>query len=323
MRRREFVGGGLATAVASPLTAYSQGSLRRVGFVSWRSSELTNQAEEFRKALDALGYVEGRDVTVEVYFTDDNEERTREAVRKLVREKVDVLVASTTPAIAVAKQESSGVPIIMAASSDPIAAGFVQSLARPGGNLTGLATLGPEMAGKRIELMKEVKPGLRRVAFLGSSKDINAATFVRQTRSEADRSGIGLTVYFVGGPDAITGDVFDAMRRDQAEAIIIQPIFTGHQEKIVALANAAELPVVADYPVFARAGAVLAYGIDDLALMRRAAYYVDRIFKGARPAELPVQQPTVFTLAINRSAAKRFGWTISPSLLARADEVIE
>lgn len=322
MRRREVLVGGLMALW--PVTALAQQGRKKIGFVSWSGREGgSGWAEQFRKGLRDLGYVEGRDVAVEDHFTEGDRERTRAVVRELVQDKADVLVVVSTPAIAAAKEEAGSVPIVMASVSDPIAAGFAQSLSRPGGNLTGRTMLGPELAGKRIDMIREIRPGLRTVAFLGSSSDVNTIRFVRAMRDETDRSGLTLVVHLVEGPTAINAGLFEAMRREGAEAVIVQPIFGSHHSRIVPLADDAGLPIVADFPTFAAAGAVLTYGIDQDANMRRAAYFVDRIFKGASPADLPIEQPTEMKLAINLAAAKRFGWSIPPALLARADEVIE
>lgn len=291
--------------------------------MSWFAPSLAVQAEQFRNGLRDLGYIEGRDVLVEAHFTGGNLARTREILGKLVAGKADVLVVEATPAIAVAKELAGGVPIVIAAVSDPIAAGFAQSLSRPGGNLTGRTMLGPDTAGKRIDVMREMRPGLRHVAFLGNSRDVNWARFVEGTRAETDRAGLKLEVRLVDSPDRIDAALFEAMRRGGAEVVIVQPIFTGHHEKIVGLGEEAGLPVVSDWVMFAEAGAVFTYGVDTYANVRRAAYFVDRILRGTPPAELPIEQPTEVKLTINAAAARRFGWTIPPSLYARADEVIE
>ncbi|MBB3020960.1 putative ABC transport system substrate-binding protein [Microvirga lupini] len=291
--------------------------------MSWWPPEVAVHAEQFRKGLRDLGYVEGRDITVEAHFTDGNRDRTRAVVRKLIEDKVDILVVSTTPAIAVTKEEAGSLHIVISLVSDPLAAGFAASLSNPGGNLTGMTTFSPGLVAKRVELMKEIRPELRVIAFLGSSRDVNTGTFLRNMQTEADRSGLRLIPYLIDGPARIDRAVFEAMRHEGAEAVIVQPIFMGHQERIIHLANAAGLPIVADYSLFAHAGAMFTYGIDDHAQMRRAAYFVDRIFKGAHPGDLPIQQPTEFRLVVNAGAAKRFGWAIPLSVLARADEVIE
>jgi putative tryptophan/tyrosine transport system substrate-binding protein len=295
--------------MSSPARAQQgQQGLRKIGFVSWFAPSIAVHAEQFRKGLRDLGYVEGRDVAVEAHFTAGDLERTREVLRKLVQGKVDILVVEATPAIAVAKQEAGSLPIVMTLVSDPIAAGFAQSLSRPGGNLTGRTMLGPNLAGKRIDLIKEMRPQLRTVAFLGSAKDVNTARFVEGTRAETDRAGMKLIVRLVESPESIDTALFDV---------------TGHHHAIVPMASDAGLPVVSDWIMFAEAGAVFTLGVDTYANMRRAAYFVDRIFKGTPPAELPIEQPTEVRLTVNAIAARRFGWQLPPSLLARADEVIE
>jgi putative tryptophan/tyrosine transport system substrate-binding protein len=322
MRRRDVLS-LLGGAAIWPRHARAQQNLpKKIGYVNWFPYNAA-LIEQLRKGLRDLGYVEGRDITIDVHFTDGDLERTRQVVRKLVRDKVDVLVVQATPAIAVAKQEAGSLPIVMSGVSDPIAAGFAQSLSHPGGNLTGRTTIGPIIAGKRIDLIREIRPGLRTVAYLGSSMDANALTFVRATQAETDRTGLRLIVRLIEGPTKIDTAVFEALRREGAEAVIVQPIFTGHQETIVALANEAGLPVIADNAVFAEAGAVFTYGIDTNATAYRAAYFVDRIFKGTKPADLPIEQPTETRFTVNVGALKRFGWTLPPSLLAFADDVID
>jgi putative ABC transport system substrate-binding protein len=321
MRRRHFLVGCLASA--SPLAAQAQQGLRKIGFVSWFTPQLAAHAEQFRKGMRDLGYVEGRDVVIEAHFTSGDRDRTRAIVRKYVQDRVDVLVVEATPAIAIAKQEAGSLPIVTPMVSDPIAAGFAQSLSRPGGNITGRTMFGPDLAGKRIDLLREIRPGLRVVGFLGSSLDVNAVKFVQSTQAETDRTGLNLIVKLVDGPAKIDFPLLQNLRHEGAEVVIVQPIFGGHQDTIVTLANEVGLPVVADWPVFAEAGALLTYGIDSYANLRRAAYFVDRILKGASPADLPIEQPTEARLVVNAAAAKRFGWAIPPSVLARADEVIE
>ncbi len=322
MRRRGFIC-LIACSAIWPASVWAQDAPRKIGFVSWWSPTVSGHAEEFRKGLAELGYVEGRDVETDVHFTDGDPQLTREVIRRMVAEGADILVVQTTPAIRIAQEEAGELPIVMGPVADAIAGGCAESLSRPGGNLTGLTMLGPDLAGKRIQYLKDLRPSLETVAFLGSSTDHNTPTFVKGTQAAADASGVKLNVHLVDGPGAIDAGTFAAIRQGGAEAVIVQPIFMGNQEKIVPLATAAGLPVISDYSLFAEAGAVLTYGIDDLAQMRRAAYYVDRIFKGADPAELPIEQPTEFRLAINLQAADNFGWTVPPSLLAQADELIE
>ena len=319
MRRRTFLLGCVLATI--PGAAMAQASARKIGFVSWFSPELASQVEQFRNGMRDLGYVEGRDFTLETHFTGADASRTREVVRKMVRDKVDIIVAVVSPAIEIAKQEAGSLPIVMASVADPIAAG--QSLSRPGGNLTGRTMFGPELAAKRIDLLRDIKPDLRTVAFLGSSAAQSTPRFVREMQAATDRTGLKLVSHVVGGPKAIDAAVFEAMRRDGAEAVIVHPIFTTYEGVIMPLADAAGMPVVADYAEFAEAGAVLTYGIDLDANLRRAAYFVDRIFKGASPADLPIEQPTETKLVVNLPVAKRFGWAVPPTILVSADRVIE
>ncbi len=322
MRRREFILACGAAAVL-PLSAIAQHAPKKIGFVSWFSDETAAHVEHFRRGMRDLGYVEGRDFSLEAHFTNGDRERTAEVVRRRVREGADILVAVATPAIAAAKQEAGPVPIVMGAVSDPVAAGFAASLSRPGGTITGRTMFGPELTGKRIDLIREIRPELQTVAFLGTSTDVNTARFVNGTQAEVDRSGLNLVVELVEGPKGLDAETFEALRRGGAEAVVVQPIFAGNQARIVGLANEVGLPVIADFAMFADAGALLTYGIDMDANMYRAAYFVDRILRGASPAELPIEQPTETKLVVNLAAAERFGWTIPPSVLARADEIIE
>jgi putative ABC transport system substrate-binding protein len=295
----------------------------KIGYVSWWPPAQAEHVDYVREGLGDLGYVEGKDFEIESYFTDGNRQRTQEVIGTLVTKGVDILVASGTPAVHIAKDATQTIPIVMAPVADPVATGLVQSLAHPGGNLTGLSALAPDLMGKRLEMLREIMPSVRTVSFLGSSKDPNTATFVRETQAGTDKIGLNLVVKLVEGPDAIGTPVFEAMKGEGVEAAVVQPIFTGHQDKIVALAMKSRLPVISQYAVFAKAGALLTYGVDDVSLMRRAAYYVDRILKGAKPAELPIEQPTKFQLVVNFKTAKALGLTVPSSLLVAADEVIE
>jgi putative ABC transport system substrate-binding protein len=321
MNRRDVL--LLWAITALPVSVRAQDRPRIIGFVSWWPPQVAVHAEQFRKGMSDLGYVEGRDIVVKAHFVGGSQESARDVIRTLVLNKVEVLVVSTTPAIAIAKEEAGTLPIVMSPVSDPIAAGFAKSLSRPGGNLTGMSTFSPGLVAKRLELVREIRPELRTIAFLGSSKDVNTATFLKGLNAEANRIGLKLLPYLIDGPANIEPQLLEAMRREGAEAVMVQPIFMGHQETIVPLANAAGLPIVADYSLFAEAGALFTYGIDDHAQMRKAAYFVDQILRGVPPGDLPIQQPTEFRLVVNAAAAKRFGWTIPVSILALADTVIE
>lgn len=294
----------------------------KLGFVSWHPAAQLAHVEYLRESLGKLGYIEGKNIEIEPYFTNGNRERTQEVIRALLQKGVDILVVRATPVAHIAKEATRTTPIVMVVA-DPLATGLVQSLSHPGGNLTGLSMLAPDLTGKRFELLREIRPSVRAVAFLGSSKDPNGPTFARETKAAAERMGLNVLLRFIEGPAAIDEGVFQAMKAAGAEAVFVQPIFTGHQDKIVKLAMKSHLPVIADFPLFAEAGALLSFGTDEIASAHRVAYYVDRIARGARPAELPIEQPTTFQLVVNVRAANTLGWTIPPLLLARADKVIE
>jgi putative ABC transport system substrate-binding protein len=305
------------------MAAAQQQKIVKLGYVSWFSSGSKGDVDQVRQGLREFGYVEGKNIEIESYFTDGDRDKTRDVLKSMVDRGFDILVVTATPAVHIAKELTQKIPIVMAPVADPVATGLVQSLARPGGNLTGLSMVGPDLAGKRLELLREIKPDIRTVAFLGSSRDPNTVTFVRGTRAAADKIGIKLIERMVDGPEAIDEALFADLKRDGAEAVVVQPIFTGHQVSIVALAMKSQLPVTSDFLVFAEAGALLAFGIDRDGQSRRAAYFVDRILKGTSPADLPIEQPTAFTLGVNVITAKALGLTIPPSLLFRADVVVE
>jgi putative ABC transport system substrate-binding protein len=320
MRRREFITLLGFAAAAWPVAAGAQqGKSAKLGFVTW---QLPTRVGDLRQGLRELGYVEGKTIEIESHFIDSDRERTQNVIRALLQKGVDILVVRGTPVAHIAKEMTRTTPIVVMVA-DPLATGLVQSLSHPGGNVTGVSNFGPDLAGKRLELLREIRPGIRTAAFLGSSIDPNGATFARETKAAADQIGLNLVVRLVDSPDALGESVFQSMKREGVEAVIVQPIFMGQRVKIIGLARDSQLPVIADYLPFAEAGALLTFGVDDAERTRRVAYYIDRILKGAKPAELPVEQPATFRLAINVLAAKAFGWTIPPILLARADEVIE
>ncbi len=296
--------------------------LARIGVVSLHAPELARDVEGIRQELRKLGYVQGKTFDIETHFTDGDKQRARDAVKSFVERRFDVIVPWTTPTVQLAKEENQTIPMVMIAS-DPVAAKLVPSLSRPGGNLTGVSMSGPDLAGKRLELLREIKPGIAKVAFLGNAGSPSAAAFVRETQGNADKIGIKFLVRLIDRPEEANEALFDGLKKEGAEAIIIQPLYTGHAAEIAALGLKHGLAVISDYPVFARAGALATLGVDLSAQVRRTAYFIDRILKGAKPADLPVEQPTKFELAINLKTAKSLGLTLPPTLLALADEVIE
>lgn len=293
-----------------------------IGFVTWGSPAVEMRVEDLRQGLRDFGYVEGRNIRLESHFTDGNKERTRAIIQAMVARPVDILIVWQTPAVHIAKEATNSIPIVIMVA-DALATGIVKSLSHPGGNITGVSNTGPELAGKRLELLREIRPGLRTVAFLGSSSDQNGPTFARETARAAEKIGLTSLTRLVEGGGAIDAALFQSMKRDGAEAIIAQPVFTSYREKIVAMALEAGLPVTSDFALFAEAGALCTLGVDDGVQLRRTAYYVDRILKGAKPADLPIEQPTKFTLVINMVTAKKLGWAVPPLVLARAERVIE
>ncbi len=329
MKRRDVIAAA-AAAVLWPLTglrfarAAEASRTVTIGFVSWFGPSLqARNTDALREGLRAYGYVEGRNLILLSSFTDGDRERTREAVRADIERRADVLVVTATPAVHIAKEATRSIPIVMAPVADPLATGLVDSLAHPGGNLTGMSMLGPDLSGKRLEYLQQVMPSLKSIVFLGVTSDPNTKTFVGGIKAAANRLGLGLTVRLIDAPAAINAALFEQFKRGGAEAVVVQPIFMGHQDLIAQAAAAARLPVICDFPVFAEAGAVLTYGPDDRAQVRRAAYFVDRILKGTRPADLPIEQPTEFVLAVNLKTARALGLTVPPSLIATADQVIE
>jgi putative ABC transport system substrate-binding protein len=295
----------------------------RIGWVSWFPSTTTANLDQFRDGMRALGHAEGKTYELDATFTGGDRELTVRAIQKLLEPPgVDVLVANATPVAHIAKQATQTVPIVML-TSNALATGLVSSLARPGGNLTGVSLLLTDLSGKRLEILREMMPKLRKAAFIGSSKDPNAKSFANELESAAVRSRVELLIRMVIGPEAINQALFDNLRREGAEAVFVQPIFTGHQNDIVPMAARAKLPVVSDWSAFADAGALFTHGSDQGAAIRRMAYFVDRILKGAKPNDLPVEQPTELELVVNRKAARQLGIAVPQSVLIRATRVID
>lgn len=317
-----------ATAVATfHVSLFGQAAAQdvrpaHVGVVSLHSPDLARDIDGIRAELRKLGYVGGKSIEIETHFTNGDTASARAAVKSFAERKFDIILPWTTQTVQLAKEENQTIPMVMIAS-DPVAAKLVQSLSRPGGNITGVSMSGPDLAGKRLELLREIKPNIGTVAFLGYARSQGAAAFIRETQEVANKLGMKLLVRLVDSPDALNEELFRALKKDGAEAIIVQPFFTGHAEEVATLGLRTGLPVISDYPSFARSGALASLGVDLSAQVRRTAYFIDRILRGAKPADLPVEQPTTFELVINLKTAKAFGLSVSPALLARADEVIE
>jgi putative ABC transport system substrate-binding protein len=275
--------------------------------------------------LSELGWVEGRNVIIEYRWAANDTKRLPSLAKELVELKVDVLVASATPAIQAAKNATTTIPIVMAAAADPVASGFVATLARPGGNVTGLSLQSPELAGKRLELLKEIVTKLTRVAFLAHGGDPAHKLFFKEAQDIAPKIGIQIQPLAIQGPEEFEV-AFAAMVKERAGALVIVPLFTGSAlgqgARVADLAIRNRLPTLSDGIRFPEAGGLIAYGANRLDLWRRAASFVDKILKGTKPADLPVEQPTKFDFVINLKTAKRIGLTIPPNVLVRADRVI-
>jgi ABC-type uncharacterized transport system substrate-binding protein len=325
VKRRKFItllGGAVA---AWPIAARAQqtGRLPRVG-VLVSASPPHPFADAFLRGLRPLGYSEGKNIAVEFHYTGGRSDRAEELADEMVRAGVDVIVAHFTPAVRAAIGATRTIPIVMAPAGAPLQSGFVESLARPGGNVTGLSAMDAEIGGKRLQLLRELIPGLARVAVLASTPatDPFSGPYVEDLRLAARRAGLRLEPVLVNGPSEFA-DAFAAMAKAQAQAVIIQGLFEPHREVILGLAAKHRLAYMSSNRDAIAAGGLVSISANFVALYERAAPYVDKIIKGANPANLPVEQPTKFQVVINMKTAQSLGLTISPTLLAQADEVIE
>jgi putative tryptophan/tyrosine transport system substrate-binding protein len=325
MQRREFITLLGGAAVAWPLGARAQQAvkLHRIGILS-PDIPPPNFLDAFRQGLHELGYVEGRNIAFEVVSAEGYSQRLAPLANELVRRKVDVVLGINTPSVQAAKKASATIPIVMTRIADPVKSGLVTSLSRPGGNITGLSFMVDELSGKRLALLKEAIPSVSRVAVLWYEPNPGADIAVGAIKAASRELGLQLLLLPVHKPADLNA-AFQAAARDRVEALVVvdDVVTTQHRFEILNLAATHSLAVVSQYRAFAEAGAFLAYGPNTSAMYRRAAYYVDRILKGANAGDLPVEQPIKFDLVINLKTAKALGVTIPPTLLARADEVIE
>jgi putative tryptophan/tyrosine transport system substrate-binding protein len=316
----------LVTLVSCGVAAEAQqpAKIPRIGFLTNNSSTGLAAADEaFRQGLRALGYVEGKSLVIEYRYGEGKVGRLAEMAAELVRLKVDVIVTGGPTSTRTAKQATSTIPIVMASDPDPVANGFVASLARPGGNITGLATLSPELGGKRLELLKEILPKLSRVMVLGTSTTPGTAQELKEAELTAGAFGMKLQYLNVLDPKDIEAG-FRAASKERADAVLVltSAILISQRKQIADLAVKNRLPVMYPQAEYVEDGGLTTYGVSLIDLHRRAATYVDKILKGAKPADLSVEQPVKFELIINLKAAKQIGLTIPPSVLARADKVI-
>ena len=326
MRRREFITLLGSAVTAWPLAARAQqsGKLPKIGFLgSGSAPSWSSWTAAFVQRLNELGWVEGRTVAIETRWAEGRSERFAEIAAELVGLKVDVIVTSGL-AVPAAKQVTSVIPIVFAVASDPIGTGLIASLARPGGNVTGLSQQSRELAGKRLELLREILPSLRRLAAMGNAASPGFALEIGDIQAATRTLGLDVAVFEIRRAEDI-GPLFEAIR-DRAEALYVigsDPLVTTRRIAISTLAAAARLPTMHSERGYVEAGGLLSYGPNYADLFRRAGTYVDKILRGANPAELPVEQPTKFDLVINLTTARALGLEVPPTLLARADEVIE
>lgn len=328
MNRRDTV---LALLVlgASPLSSRAQpaGKVARIGFlsVSSASAAASPSVEAFGRGLSDLGYVEGQSVIVEYYWAEGQYERLPALAAKLVEHRVDVIVAPSTPAAVAAKKATKTVPIVFATVTDPVALGLVASLARPGGNATGLTIVqSPDIVSKQLEIFKEALPNLSRVAVLGNPTHLAHTLWTRGATAAAESLGVRLQFVETRRVGELES-AFRAITRAQADGLLVLPdtMLWAERARLADLVAKSQLPAMFGFREHVEAGGLMAYGASIPDLIRRAATFVDKILKGAKPADLPVEQPIKFELVINLKTAKTLGVTIPPSLLLQADRVIE
>ena len=314
----------LLPALCPSAEAQQPAKIPHIGFLAGtKPAAVAARVAAFQQGLREMRYVEGKNIVVEYRYAEGNADRERELASELVRLKVDVIVTTGPTVTRAAKRATVMIPIVMAQDGDPVASGFVASLARPGGNITGLASLAPEINGKRLELLKEIIPKLSRVAVIGVSTEPGYAQFLKEMEFAA--RALKVNLHYL---DVLTSkDIESAFRaavKERADGVVMlgSQIFNTHRIQIVELAVKSRLPATYTRPEYVEDGGLMTYGPSINDLFRRAATYVDKIVKGAKPADLSVEQPTKFELVINLKAAKRIGLTIPQNVLARADRVI-
>ena len=323
MRRREFLTllGSAAVAWTHRVAAQPTDRVRRIGVLRFNSPKDDTFRAPFTRALSERGYVEGMNLAIEWRYADGRHDRAAELATELVGLGVDAIVAFATPAAQAVKNATATVPVVVIAG-DPVGTGLVESLARPGRNITGISAIQAELNGKRLELLREVMPGLARIAVLVKPSDPFARSFVREAREAAARFKIEVHVVPVERSEELES-AFQSLVQAGATAVLVQGTLRDHRAEIAALSVAHRLPSVAEGTWFTEAGGLLSFGSVLDELVWRTADLVDKILKGAKPADLPIEQPTKFKLVINLTTAKALGIALPEPVLARADEVIE
>jgi ABC-type uncharacterized transport system substrate-binding protein len=326
--RRAFLGTLTGGLLAAPLAAEAQPKpeIPRIGLVNPTTPAIGGHlVEAFRKGLREVALIEGKTCVVEVRYGQGRSDRFSELARELVALRVNVIVASTDLVVAAVRRETQTIPIVMAFSSDPVETGFIASFAHPGGNVTGLSGMTPELGAKRVELLKQVLPGLSRLAILWNPDIRGAVLDYKETEAATTSLGVELQSIEVSS-EADLDRAFSTLTSRHPQAFILpggNPVTFSKRKEIVRFAQKNRLPSMYGARDYADAGGLMSYGPSITDMYRRAAFYVDKILKGAKPGDLPVEQPTKFELVINLKTAKALGLTIPPSLLARADQVIE
>jgi putative ABC transport system substrate-binding protein len=325
--RRTFLAGAGAMLLTAPLAAEAQqpGKVYRVGFLGNSTAALEgNLVGPFREGLRDLGYIEGRNILIEYRWADGKYERFPALIAELAALKVDVIVTAGTPAALAVKKTTPSIPLVMAAAGDPIGVGLVASLARPGGNVTGLSAIAPELEGKRLELLREVVPKLSHIAVLWNPDNPFLAGSLKEIKTAAQVLGIKVQLLGLRVSEEFPA-AFAAILKERPGALLVlaDRIFLHNRARIVGFEATHRLPGMYTYRELVEAGGLMSFGPSYAGMHRRAAYYVDKILKGAKPGDLPVEQPTKFEFIINLKTAKALGLTIPPSLLARADEIIQ
>jgi putative tryptophan/tyrosine transport system substrate-binding protein len=314
----------LFIALCCPAEAQQVKKAPRIGFLAITSPrDMSLRMAAFRQGLRELGYIEGKTIVVDDRYAEGKLDRLRSMTAELVQLKADVIVTSGPIGTRTAKEATATLPIVMAYDNDPVGSGFVASLARPGGNITGLSTHYPEITGKQLELLKEIVPKMSHLAVLGDSSEPFTAQSLKETERTAKAFGVQLQYLDVKDPKDVKGALEDARKsRADAAVVLASAIFISQRSQLAELAVKNRLPAVYQASEYVEAGGLMTYGASITDLFRRAATYVDRILKGAKPADIPVEQPTTFELIINLKAAREIGLTIPPNVLARADRVI-
>ena len=313
---------GLALISASLAQAQQQAKVSKIGVLGpGSSSALTSSRAAFSKALRELGYVEGNNIAIEYRYADNKLERLPTLADELVHLKVHVIITNATSGAIAAKTATKTIPIIFLGVSDPVAAGLIDSLARPGGNITGFTSIAAVLAGKRLELLKETVPKLSRVAVVWNPRDPGSALNWKESQLPARELGLQLHSVEVGSVDEYESSFKEAVKA-RSGALAVSPLASFDQNRIVDLAVKNRLPAIYATRGILDRGGLMFYGPEETEIVRRIAVFVDKILKGAKPADLPVEQPTKFELVINLKTAKQIGLTIPPNVLARADKVI-